>query len=381
MLFACVENKIEIQNSISLEVDNNLTNDLAPVLQAVPYLCYAIPTNFWYPSGTTSQEIIDDDFDHGLNGLTELESLVESMNGSFSISVKENRDSLLFYIRKHKKQILHIKEVKNSLLGMLMFSYADIMGSMSESNDNNSEFSMPKDIVNSMSNLKTALYIYLNKLVKEKFIEIEKKCMTNNGNPILTEDERRAIQEHLLAHATKRLIKSATTKDDSLCIDVVFNNIVNFLPDTNIEEKRKNTTKAPDRSDTEISIQIRATIDSYYELSKTGSFDELKQLYANPIERFFSLENTSPEEVIKDQKRFATKFSLLNYEIDFTTLEISSNSERNIFEITYNISLIIENRISGIKTKYFEAINMKQNEEYKIYYISEKIISKTILDK
>ncbi|HPS72578.1 MAG TPA: hypothetical protein PLM70_10005, partial [Bacteroidales bacterium] len=337
MLFACVENKIEIQNSISLEVDNNLTNDLAPVLQAVPYLCYAIPTNFWYPSGTTSQEIIDDDFDHGLNGLTELESLVESMNGSFSISVKENRDSLLFYIRKHKKQILHIKEVKNSLLGMLMFSYADIMGSMSESNDNNSEFSMPKDIVNSMSNLKTALYIYLNKLVKEKFIEIEKKCMTNNGNPILTEDERRAIQEHLLAHATKRLIKSATTKDDSLCIDVVFNNIVNFLPDTNIEEKRKNTTKAPDRSDTEISIQIRATIDSYYELSKTGSFDELKQLYANPIERFFSLENTSPEEVIKDQKRFATKFSLLNYEIDFTTLEISSNSERNIFEITYNI--------------------------------------------
>ena len=80
--------------------------------------------------------------------------------------------------------------------------------------------------------------------------------------------------------------------------------------------------------------------------------------------------------VVKDREAFSKRFSLSSYQIDFSKLKVLSDKERTYFEVSYDITTVVNKLNSNAKTKFIESITMKLNNVYKIYYITEVVNSK-----
>ena len=229
-IISCTNLKEEVKTSNTLQVDTLLTKHIDFIESTIQYLCYAIPTNYWYPQGTTLQEILDDNFDRGLEGLTELESIVKIIDGSFSKRVKEKIDDLLTKISTNKAEIVKIQEAKNSFLGMFLSSSVEMFGSLGTSSDEGEEAPMPEEIVIAMDSLKTVITVYYKSVLNAKLIQIENNSMEKLGYPDFSEEERIEIKETLLGDVIRKVKTVATNKYDTSCIDIVLSYLVDMKP-------------------------------------------------------------------------------------------------------------------------------------------------------
>ena len=149
------------------------------------------------------------------------------------------------------------------------------------------------------------------------------------------------------------------------------------------EEKTKNEPEnkaSSEKTDEIIGNKVKKVIENYYKYSKYNDYDDLINIFANPIKRYFDQTNVTPEQVTIESKKYAQRFSFLSLDVNYNTLQISANSDRDDFVITYDIQVIVKNLKTNIKTKFNETISLKLNSEYRIYYINEKINSKEILN-
>lgn len=146
-----------------------------------------------------------------------------------------------------------------------------------------------------------------------------------------------------------------------------------------IDNARKNENSSQN-SDASISYKIKEIIEGYYNAAKTKDFSNSVTFFANPVERYFSSYNVNPDNIIKDQERYSQKFEFKSTSVDYSTMKISTNSTWDRFDINYELIIVVQNLKTDIKTKFFESINMKLNSNYKIYYITEKINSKEVLN-
>jgi len=144
-------------------------------------------------------------------------------------------------------------------------------------------------------------------------------------------------------------------------------------------DNSKNNENLTSNSTSAISNKIKIIIDNYYFAAKTKDYQTLLNLFSNPVDRYFSLYNVNPEDIIGDQKQYALKFEFYSTSVDFSTLKITSGDLNDNYDANFELILVVINLKTGIKTKFTENIEMKINSDYKIFYITEKIISKEIL--
>jgi len=229
---SCSNKKKELEIKITQKVDSTLTKHVHFIVSSIPYLCYCIPTNYWYPDGTTSQEVLDDNFDRGLDGLSRLENRVKEIDYSFSTKVDEKIDSLLIIVKKHKNNIKHILEVKNSLFGMLLFSTADLFGSLEGSPKDEDEAPMPEDIVNAMNDLEEVLTDYYKNALNIKLLRIEKNSFEQLEYPLLQDKDRLEIREYLISSFENKIRTEASDKCDSSCIEIILSSLIDPTPPT-----------------------------------------------------------------------------------------------------------------------------------------------------
>jgi hypothetical protein len=122
--------------------------------------------------------------------------------------------------------------------------------------------------------------------------------------------------------------------------------------------------------------RIKVLIDNYYFSAKTQDYQTLVSLFSNPVKQYFSLNNITPDEIINDQKKYSQKFTFVSTSVDFSTLSLSSDDQDSGYNATFELVIVVKNLKTGVKTQFLENINMKINQDNKIYYITEKIISK-----
>ena len=134
------------------------------------------------------------------------------------------------------------------------------------------------------------------------------------------------------------------------------------------------------KSDEIIVSKIKQVIEDYYRYSRNNNEIGPSNIFSNPVERYFSQTNVTPDQISSDKKKYAQRFSLLNVDIDYNTLKISANDTRDNFTVSYDISVIVKNLSSEKKTKFNENISLKINSEYRIYYITEQINSKEVMN-
>ncbi len=145
------------------------------------------------------------------------------------------------------------------------------------------------------------------------------------------------------------------------------------------DNSRRNENSSSN-SDVSINNRVKVLIDNYYYSAKTKDFQTLITLFSNPVDRYFSLYNITPEQIIKDQKQYSQKFEFYSTSVDFSSLKVESNGLRDNVDANFELVIVVKNLKTGIKTRFSETINMKLNSDYKISYITEKINSKEVLD-
>src|SRR5690349_1081118 len=78
--FGCKSDVEIINTEIDKNFDVQLTNDLRPVVSTMQFYLYSVPENYWYPDGTTSKEIIEDELKLGYKNLGKLDNLISSIH-------------------------------------------------------------------------------------------------------------------------------------------------------------------------------------------------------------------------------------------------------------------------------------------------------------
>lgn len=172
----------------------------------------------------------------------------------------------------------------------------------------------------------------------------------------------------------EKRIADSIRQSDSLAMDAAERQRVQ----DSIDNSRRNDNSGSN-SDASISNRVKILIDNYYYSAKTKDFQNLTNLFSNPVERYFSLYNISPEQIIKDQKQYSQKFEFSSTSVDFSSLKIETYGSRDRFDVNFELIIVVKNLKTGTKTKFNESINMKLNSDFKIFYITEKINSKEVL--
>lgn len=116
---------------------------------------------------------------------------------------------------------------------------------------------------------------------------------------------------------------------------------------------------------------IKDVIELFYRYTKDQSTIELARLFTNPALKYYSMTNATTEDIIDDRNQYSKKFALLAYIIDFHSLKIQKIDIG--YDAFYNIEIVVYNNQDYSKTKFYETINMKLNQEFKIYSISETV--------
>ena len=149
------------------------------------------------------------------------------------------------------------------------------------------------------------------------------------------------------------------------------------IADSIMKAQQSNESQSTD--DTIVST-IKTIIENYYRYSQEKSYAELIGMFTNPVEQYFSLTNLTPDEIIKDREQYGKKFSLENSNINFDSLAIFRDPDATSFDVSFNTKITVLNLRSNQRTIFFESIYMKLNSEFKIYHVTENIISKNIIE-
>ena len=143
-----------------------------------------------------------------------------------------------------------------------------------------------------------------------------------------------------------------------------------------ISDSIANNQRMNQNADNEIISRITDVINLLYKYSQENNLNDLQNLFSDNIEQYYSLKDINVEMVVKDREAFSKRFSLSSYQIDFSKLKVLSDKERTYFEVSYDITTVVNKLNSNAKTKFIESITMKLNNVYKIYYITEVVNSK-----
>lgn len=159
------QNKVEI---IKTEIDKNfeveLISDIRPVAKTMEFYLYSVPTNYWYPDGTTTREIIDDELKHGYKNLGKLDNLINSIqtdNEEITAAV-DTLHNRIIVARKEIRKTQKAMEQVNSIFGFglyggmtTLYDFGTMLGG--SSNEDEDEPQMPEGVLKAFENLKEVI--------------------------------------------------------------------------------------------------------------------------------------------------------------------------------------------------------------------------------
>lgn len=298
LFLSCTNIKQNVKEDIKEHIDSTLSTHVDFFINTLPYMCDFSPSNYWYPSGTLTEKIIEDDFATGLKGLSDLETVLNNIDGNLSKEVNEKKDILLNAINKHKEQIRKFQEAKNSVSGMLSFSLDELLNTSANDTMVNNELPLYPDIVDAMDNLRSEIMLYYEYTFKDVLINIEKKSMESYGYPQFSLKDRLEIRSFLFKQARRIIRNKALNKIDTVCSEP---NIRGILNDSSISQATSAIQAYLDKSLKENSNAL-----------KSLSQNEIKQL-SNALLYEFSIDYRFSNSEKMDS--LPQDFGMHNYEI------------------------------------------------------------------
>ena len=303
----------EVREVTRQNIDSILTRHIDFIVSTIPYICYNVQTNYWYPKGTTGKEIFDDNFETGLKGLTRLEARVHEIDTTYSRKVTFEINLTLSKIKETKEEIRKVQEFRNSLLGTLFSSTADLLGSIDEDSNSEDEVKIPKEVSQRMDSLEKAILKFYQEILDSKLLEIERISMEKCGYPDFNEQERILIRENLVVQVSDQIRRLAENTCDIKCIDHIINKL-------NV---------------TAINLRLLSEIKEIVSLSFNINKSELSKMSRKEITQ---LENAIIFNFSIDRRiiSYESDTSLYNY-FNINTYNVFTYNDKPLIQIFYNL--------------------------------------------
>ena len=134
---------------------------------------------------------------------------------------------------------------------------------------------------------------------------------------------------------------------------------------------QKNEANSIDRT------KIETTIRNYYDNIKNNQDENLKQMFANQIQRFFNLNNVDRNIVVEQFKKYDEMFGVYGkyFNVRWNTLEISSEAG-GFISLNYLLDYSIERYDKTKPSKFLIKMYITLNQNYQIVSVYENIIDK-----
>jgi len=164
-IYGCTSDVEKINKEIDTQFDTQLSITLKPVVATMSFYYYANPENYWYPDGTTTKEILNDEFKTGYKNLSKLDNVISQIQTDNSKLIS-SIDTLHFRIEKAQKGIRKAQkslEQVNSIFGFGLIGGINTMydfgGLLSSNNEDEVEtMQMPKEVKEAFENLTEIIF-------------------------------------------------------------------------------------------------------------------------------------------------------------------------------------------------------------------------------
>jgi len=137
------------------------------------------------------------------------------------------------------------------------------------------------------------------------------------------------------------------------------------VDDCVITFNRDNKTHSPDRT------RITNTISNYYENLKNNQFENLRQMFAYQVQRFYDLNNVDRNIVVERIERYDKTFGIYGkyFSVRWNTLEVYEVG--GFFSISYLLDYSIDRYNKTKPSKFLIEKHIKLNQNYQIVSIYE----------
>ena len=121
--------------------------------------------------------------------------------------------------------------------------------------------------------------------------------------------------------------------------------------------------------------KIEKFINNYYSNIQYKRYDELSEMFAFCVDRYFSFNNIDRNTIIKDIKKYNEKFDMYkrHWNIRWSSLEIL-NKNKDYVQICYLVDYSIEGIDKTKPSNFLIKMNIKLNSDYQIVSIYEVIL-------
>ena len=165
LICGCTSDVEKISKEIETQFDAQLSITLKPVVATMSFYLYANPENYWYPDGTTTKEILNNEFKTGYKNLAKLDGVIGQIQTDNSKLIS-SIDTLHLKIGKAQKDIRKAQkslEQVNSIFGFgliggmnTLYDFGGLLSSNKE--DEVETMQMPKDVKEAFENLKEVIF-------------------------------------------------------------------------------------------------------------------------------------------------------------------------------------------------------------------------------
>lgn len=215
-IYGCTSDVEKINKEIDTQFDTELSITLKPVVATMSFYYYANPENYWYPDGTTTKEILNDEFKTGYRNLSKLDNDISQIQTD-NYKLISSIDTLHFRIEKAKKDIRKAQkslEQVNSIFGFGLIggmnTIYDLGGLLSTNNEDEVEtMKMPKEVKEAFENLNENIF-QLGREFFNKTYEFEINLI---GTKKITDAQILEVRSHLKQTINTKVKQYYTDRD------------------------------------------------------------------------------------------------------------------------------------------------------------------------
>jgi len=227
-IYGCTSDVERINKEIDKQFDNQLSVTLKPVVATMSFYYYANPENYWYPDGTTTKEILNDEFKTGYKNLSKLDNVIGEIQTDNSKLISAI-DTLHFKILKAQKDIRKAQktlEQVNSIFGFGLFGGMNTLydfGALSNSNNEDEVETMqiPKEVKDAFENLNEVIFQSGREFFKKTY-EFEINLI---GTKEITDAQILEVRSYL-KQAINTKVKQYYTDNDTVARNEAIKNLV-----------------------------------------------------------------------------------------------------------------------------------------------------------
>ena len=199
-----VDPVVETKKEIDTRFLPEFNNDITFIISSMHFYRYCVVTNYWYRSGTTVSDVIDENFEHGISGLKKLRVQLSQIQ-----STDERLNSRIASLKKESKTVQkNVEGLQGEFAMAKMYSGGQLMALNMLVGSANFTDRYTKVMFAKFAKVESRLDELYNDMIPTHLLDFEIKM---TGNKSLKAAQKEEIRTYIDQKMRKRLAELTPT--------------------------------------------------------------------------------------------------------------------------------------------------------------------------